>query len=149
MANASNEYLRNSILTASPEQLHLMLYDGAARFTRQAIEGLEKRQWEQAFNGFSRAQKIILEMLSGLNYEVDRELCTRMAGLYNYVYRKLVEASAERSPECGREALKLIEYQRQTWVLLMDKLRQDSPAKAPTASGNVPHEPGGTLCVEC
>lgn len=149
MANASNEYLRNAILTASPEQLHLMLYDGAARYTRQGIEGLEKQQWEQAFNGFSRAQKIILEMLSGLNYEADRELCTRMAGLYNYIYRKLVEACADRSPTAGREALKLIEYQRQTWVLLMDKLRQSGPSRTPPSSDTGSHEPGGTLCVEC
>lgn len=130
MANASNEYLRNAVLTATPEQLHLMLYDGAIRFTRQAIEGLTSRNLEAAFNGFSRAQKIVLELLNSLNYDVDKALCSRMAGLYNFIYRKLVEASVERNADHAREALKLLEYQRETWVMLIEKLRSESPAPA-------------------
>jgi flagellar secretion chaperone FliS len=125
MENPSNEYLRNAVLTASPEQLQLMLYDGAIRFSRQGIDGTQRKNWEDAFNGFSRAQRIVLELINGLNYEVDRELCTRMAGLYNYIYRKLVEASVHRDIERGNEAVKLLEYQRETWLLLLEKLRQE------------------------
>jgi flagellar protein FliS len=69
MANVSDAYLRNAVLTATPEQLHLMLYDGAIRFSRQGIEGLAQKNWEAAFNGLSRAQKIVIEMLNSLNYE--------------------------------------------------------------------------------
>lgn len=154
MANASNEYLRNAVLTASPEQLHLMLYDGAIRFTRQGIEGIEKSQWEKAFTGFSRAQKIILEMLNSLNYDADHALCTRMAGLYNYIYRHLVQACSERSVEAGREALKFLEYQRETWIMLMDKLRQEKAGAAQTVRKGPASEPleldseCGTLCLE-
>jgi len=162
MGNASNEYLRNAILTASPEQLHLMLYDGAIRFTRQGIEGIETKNWEKAFTGFSRAQKILLEMLNSLNYDVDRELCTRMAGLYNYIYRHLVQACSERSVPAAEEALKFLNYQRETWVMLMEKLRQERagqsdppgvrtpPAQSPASAdstGEVDTE-YSTLCVE-
>ncbi len=125
MENASNEYLRNAVLTASPEQLHLMLYDGAIRFTKQGIEGIQSQNWEQTFNGLARAQKIILEMSNSLNHDVDPQLCARMAALYNFVYRKLVDASVQRSADLAREALGLIEYQRETWVMLLDKLRQE------------------------
>lgn len=125
MDKASNEYLRNAVLTASPEQLQLMLYDGAIRFTRQGIEGINKRDWEQAFNGLSRAQKIVLEMINSLNHDVDRELCNRMAGLYNFVYRKLIEAGTQRDDAVAGEALEILEYQRETWVMLMDKLKQE------------------------
>lgn len=152
MAHASNEYLRNAILTASPEQLHLMLYDGAVRFTRQGIEGIEAQQWDKAFNGFSRAQKIVLEMLNSLNYDVDRELCTRMAGLYNYIYRQMVQACAERNAAAGADALKLLEYQRETWVLLIDKLRQERAARSKSVPAAEADESGavesGTICVE-
>jgi flagellar secretion chaperone FliS len=152
MANASNEYLRNSILTASPEQLHLMLYDGAIRFTRQGIEGIQSQQWDKAFTGFSRAQKILLEMLNSLNYEADRDLCTRMSGLYNYIYRHLVQACSERSVAAAEEALKLLDYQRETWIMLMAKLRQErggsiqqpGPTKALAAEEAV----CGSLCLE-
>lgn len=146
MANASNEYLRNSILTASPEQLHLMLYDGAIRFTRRGIEGLQDEEWDKAFTGFSRAQKILLEMLNSMNYDVDRELCTRMAGLYNYIYRHLVQACAERSVPAAEEALKFLEYQRETWVMLMDKLRQERGA---TVAGSPPASPPDDEAAPC
>jgi len=125
MSNASNEYLRNAVMTAPPEQLHLMLYDGAIRFTRQALAGLESKNFEVAFNGFSRAQKIVLELINALNYEVDRSLCNRMSGLYNFIYRKLVQASIERNPQPAQEAVKLLDYQRETWVMLIEKLRQE------------------------
>jgi len=133
MANASDAYLRNAVMTATPEQLHLMLYDGAIRFTRQGLEGLETHTYDAAFEGFSRAQKIIVEMLSSLNYKVDRALCNRMAGLYNFIYRKLVESGTSRIPGPAREALKLLEYQRETWVMLIDKLRQGQDSSVPSA----------------
>jgi flagellar protein FliS len=162
MDNPSNEYLRSAVMTATPEQLHLMLYDGAIRFTKQGIEGIKTKKWEDAFNGLTRAQKIVLEMVNALNYDVDRELCARMAGLYNFIYRKLVEASVERDPGPAEEALGVIEYQRQTWVMVMDRLRQERAGPAPAAASSsaaavaasVPRpEPSeeaiyGTLCVE-
>ena len=128
MDNAPDQYLRSAVMTASPEQLQLMLYDGALRFTRQGIEGLKVQNWEEVFNGFSRAQKIVLELLGSLNYDVDRALCTKMAGLYNYIYRRLVDANVQRDLAMAQEALRLLEYQRETWVMLLDRLRQERPA---------------------
>ncbi len=125
MGQVPDEYLRNAILTAPPEQLQLMLYDGAIRFARRGVEGINSRNWEEAFNGFSRAQKIIIELLNSLNYEVDKDLCTRMAGLYNFIYRKLVEASTNRDVAVANQALEILEYQRETWVMLIDKLREE------------------------
>jgi flagellar secretion chaperone FliS len=141
MGNASDTYLRSAVLTATPEQLHLMLYDGAVRFARQGLEGMEKKDWEGSFNGFSRAQKIILEMLNSLNFDVDRSLCTRMAGLYKFIYRKLVEAGTKHEPAPAREAIELLEYQRETWVLLIEKLRKE---RAPGIAANVQAASGGS-----
>ena len=112
MRDASSEYLRNAVMTASPAQLHLMLYDGAIRFVRLAIDGIRQRNWEDAFNGCSRAQKILLEMINALNHDVDEALCQRMAGLYTFIYQKLVEASVQRDPALAegiREDLKRFE----------------------------------------
>ncbi len=158
MDNPTNEYLRNAVMTATPEQLQLMLYDGAIRFTRQGSEGIRREKWEDAFNGFNRAQKIILELINALNYDIDRDLCTRMAGLYQFIYRKLVEASVDRSVAAGEEVLGLLAYQRETWVLLMEKLRQDREGQgaagklggAAASSGDSALRPEhGTLCLEC
>jgi flagellar secretion chaperone FliS len=158
MSQDINPYLRDAVLTASREQLQLMLYDGAIRFTRQGIKGLEDQDWEQCFNGFNRAQRIVLELLNGLNHEVDRELCSRMAGIYNFIYRKLVEACSLRNAVPANDALGLLEFQRETWVLLMEKLKQEQAGSvhaepaAQTGAGNPEAdlaEAGyGTLCVE-
>ncbi|GMU21454.1 MAG: hypothetical protein AMXMBFR13_15470 [Phycisphaerae bacterium] len=152
MGNASDEYLRNTVMTATPEQLHLMLYDGAIRFTRQGIEGVQRQNWEDVFNGFSRAQKIVLELLNSLNPEVDRALCSRMAGLYNFIYRKLVDAGVQRDAAPAQEALKLLEYQRETWLLLMDKLRSEGGSARPTGPMEAVESPDdnlyGTLSVQ-
>jgi len=134
MEKASNEYLANAVMTASPEQLHLMLYDGAIRFTRQAIEATRAKDWERAFNAFSRTQKILVEMNAALNYKVDADLCKRTASLYNFMYRKLVEASVQRDADIAEEVLHLLEYQRETWVMVIDKLRQERSGEAPAAS---------------
>jgi len=140
MDKAPNEYLKNAIMTASPEELHLMLYDGAIRFTRQGIEGVQQENWEASYNGFSRAQKIILEMLNSLNYDVDRELCTRMAGLYNFIYKKLVEAGVDRAVAPAEEAIQLLEYQRETWVMLIEKVKEERAQQGGSSSTNLPEQ---------
>lgn len=133
MQNRSDEYLRNAVMTASPEQLQLMLYDGAIRFTRRGIDGLKSGNFEEVFTGFSRAQKIVLELISSLNYEVDRSLCTKMAGLYNFIYRRLIDANVHRSLPMAEDAVRLLEYQRETWIMLLEKLRQERSSANPTA----------------
>ncbi len=136
MNKRPNEYLHNAVMTASPEQLQLMLYDGAIRFARQGIEGLTAKDYEKSYHGFSRAQKIVLELINALNYDVDRELCSRMAGLYSFIYRKLVEASAQRDTKIAGEAIKLLEYQRETWVMLLEKLREERAVNEAVATAS-------------
>src|SRR5258707_6932531 len=90
---AAQNYLRTRVLTATPEQLQMMLYDGAIRFAEQAKLALEKKDWEGGYLNCSRAQKIIAELNSGLKRDIAPELCGKLASLYNYIYRKLIEAS--------------------------------------------------------
>ena len=56
-----NPYLRTRIMTATPEELRLMLYDGALKFTTQARAALEEKNYESSYNCLMRAQKIVLE----------------------------------------------------------------------------------------
>src|SRR5215207_1388828 len=94
---AAQNYLRAKVLTATPEQLQLMLYDGAIRFGEQARLALEQKKHEQSYELISRTQKIIAEMTASLKHDVSPELCGKLASLYNYVYRKLVEAIVEHT----------------------------------------------------
>lgn len=117
-----NSYLRNTILQASPEQLQLMLYDGAIRYSLQGREAILRKDYEATYEKLSRAQKILLEMQAGLRPEVNRELCERLSGLYNFIYRKLVSGSVNHDVSDIDDALKILRMERQTWVILMEKV---------------------------
>ena len=133
-ADLANAYLRTKVLSATPEELRLMLLDGALRFCRQAREGLATRNFEQSFNGFTGARAILVELVSSMNRGVNPELCDRMTSLYMFMYRRLVDASLEKSASIVDEVLGLLEYDRETWVMTMQKLAEErgaAPAAAP------------------
>jgi flagellar protein FliS len=127
---AAQNYLKTKVFTATPEQLQLMLYDGAIRFGEQARLALEAKNYEQSYNMIARVQRIITEMQSSLKHDVAPDLCKKMASLYNYIYRRLVEASIEHNVKSLDEALALLRYQRETWTMLLDKLGKTKAAAA-------------------
>ena len=129
---AQQQYLRTRVMTATPEHLQMMLYDGAIRFSEQARAALEARDYEKSYNMISRVQKIITEISCALKREVLPELCDKLTALYGYVYKKLVEANVQHSVEAIDEALELLRYQRQTWALLLDQLGKQKAAVAAT-----------------
>jgi flagellar protein FliS len=130
----AQNYLKTRVLTATPEQLQMMLYDGAIRFAEQARPALLKKDWETTYRTLSKAQKIIAELTSTLKHDAAPDLCGRLASLYNYVYRKLIEASVEHKIESLDEALRILRYQRETWAMLMEQLGKQ---KAATAARNL------------
>ena len=122
-------------MSAPPQKLQLMLYDGAIRFCRQAQDAIKNKDIEGSYNLLTRAQNIVLEMQNGLRPEVDPVLCGRMAALYNFVYRRLVDANVNKDLEALNEALGVLEYQRETWALLLEKLVEEQGKRTPEQDG--------------
>jgi len=123
-------YLRTKVMTATPEQLQLMLYDGAIRFSEQARLALDAKNYEQSYNLISRVQRILTEMSCTLKHDVDPELCGKLAALYNYCYRKLIEANIQHTVSSLDDALNVLRYQRETWVMLLDQLSKEKATAA-------------------
>lgn len=126
----AQSYLRTKVLTATPEQLQLMLYDGAIRFGEQARVALEQKKFDQSFELISRTQKIIAEMTASLKHDVAPDLCGKLAALYNFAYRKLIEANVEHTVAPLDEALTILRYQRETWSMLLGQLGKTKAAAA-------------------
>lgn len=126
--NPAQNYLRTKVLTATPEQLQLMLYDGAIRFAEQARIALSDKKFEQSYELLTRAQKIIVELQCTLKHDLAPDLCGKLAALYNFVYRKLVEANVQHETTLIDEALGILRYQRETWALLLQQLSQSKAA---------------------
>lgn len=140
--DVNNPYFRTKVLTATPEELRLLLLEGALHFVAIGREGLASKDFERVYEGFSQSKAILMELMNALRPELAPELCSRLSGLYTYIYKLLMEASFERSDDKAAEAQKLLEYERETWVLLMQKLAAERtsagvlPAPQPTAVGN-------------
>jgi flagellar protein FliS len=132
--NAAQTYLRTKVMTATPEQLQLMLYDGALRFGEQARVALQAKDYEKSYTMISKVQKILTEMTASLKHDVYPELCGKLAALYNFAYRKLIEANIDHKQESLDEAMQILKYQRETWAMLLDQLGK---AKAGVAAAKI------------
>jgi flagellar secretion chaperone FliS len=130
-----NEYLRTRVLTASPEELRLMLLDGAIKYAMQAREGLEAKNHEAAFNGFTNCRDVVTELMTSIRREPNPELADQVRAVYSYVFTLLVEAGFERDVSKLDSAIDLLQFERETWVLLMQKLTEERGHQAPTAAG--------------
>ncbi len=145
-AHAKAEYLRGRVMTASPEQLQLMLFDGAIRFVEAGIAAIDARHIEESFNCLDRAQQIVLALMNGLRREVNPPLVAQMLQLYDFVYARLVHANLTRDKQAARDALKILRHQRETWAMLLDKLATEAPAALASRPGAA--EPTAPLSVE-
>lgn len=112
-----NAYQRNAILTASPAELTLMLYDGAIKFCNIAIIGIEKKDMEKAHVNLKKAQDIITE----LRVTLDRKypVWEDFDRVYDYIYRRLVDANMHKDVSEVEDALKYIREMRDTWKEVM------------------------------
>lgn len=132
---AAQTYLRTRVMTATPEQLQMMLFDGALRFCEQAKLAMSKKDYETSYHTISRVQKILCQLTTSLRPDVYPDLCKNLAALYNYAYRKLLQASTKRDLEAMEEAIRVLRYQRETWALLMDQIGK---SKAGAAAAQLP-----------
>lgn len=117
LRNAAQMYQQNSVNTASPAKLTLMLYDGAVKFCNIAIEAIEGKDYEKANTNIMKAEKIIVELRVTLDmkYPVAKEF----DAVYDYIYRRLVEANMQKDAAILEEALKHIKTMRDTWKEVM------------------------------
>lgn len=114
-SNALQAYQQNSVNTASKEKLLLMLYEGLVKFIKQAINAIEENDLQKAHTNFIKAQNIILEFMATLNMEVGGELSKSLMALYDYMYRRLVEANTKKNIEIAKEVLGFSEELKSTF----------------------------------
>ena len=154
-ATEANAYLRTQVLTASPQQLRLMLLDGSIRFLQQAIDGLGNKDYEASYNGITQARAIVLELATSVSPDVDRELAERVRSVYMYLYRELIDAGLvdiimvghlrlNRSLPRLEKAADLLRYERETWAMLMEKVATERVANTTDTPADTTHSPEPT-----
>lgn len=125
----TNAYLRTRIMSAGPEELRLMLLDGAIKFAHQARDGLSTKNYELSFSGFSQAREVVMELINGIREDVEPDLANKVRGVLLFLYRELMEASFQKSVAKVDNVIKILEYERETWVLAMEKIASERGRK--------------------
>lgn len=108
------KYRQSSVQTSTPAQLVIMLYDGAIRFVKVGLEGLNNQDIEKANLNLGKAQTIISELMSTLDQSYD--VSKNLFALYEYTNYLLIEANIRKSPEKAKEAIGYLTDLRETWV---------------------------------
>lgn len=116
-ASGYEAYQRQKILTATPAELTLMLYDGAIKFLNMAIMAIEKKDYEKAHSNIMKTQRIIDEFRSTLNFKYP--VAAEFEKVYEYISRRLVWANVKKDIEIIEECLGHLRGMRDTWKEVM------------------------------
>lgn len=111
--NPYGQYKQNSIMTASPQELTLMLYNGALKFIGMSKIFIEQKNIQKANESIMRAQNIIQELNITLN--MDYEVSENLRSLYTYILGKLVDANITKDIVHLDEATEMVTELRDTW----------------------------------
>ncbi|MCA1320524.1 flagellar export chaperone FliS [Bacillus tianshenii] len=125
--NPYQAYQQNSVSTASPGELTLMLYNGALKFMRLAKKGIEEKNLDLKNTNLIKAQKIIQELMVTLN--TDLEVSKSMLSMYDYMNRRLIEANIKNDTEIIDEVETLMTEFRDTWKQVIQTNRQQAFAQ--------------------
>lgn len=120
--HAYNAYKQNSVTTASPGELTLMLYNGCLKFLNRAKQAIDGKNIEERNHNIQRAQAIIAEFMSTLNMDI--EISKEMLPLYEYMYRRLTDANIKNDPAIIEEVEGLVTEFRDTWKEVLKTTRQ-------------------------
>lgn len=128
MSNAYEQYRQTAIQTAPPEQLVVMLYDGAIRFLEQAKATIQEGGDPERPIG--RAQDIIIELASSLNRAAGGEIAENLARLYDFWLNWLVQAQVRRDATKVEEVLVMVRELREAWGTIAQQKRAAGQAPA-------------------
>ncbi len=119
--NTANAYKNQQIMTASPQELTLMLYNGAIRFIAESIQAIEMNDLQKAHHANMRAQDIVREFMNTLDmrYEVSKGLDE----LYDYIEYRLIQANLKKDKAQLEEAKGMLTELRDTWYQAMKLAR--------------------------
>lgn len=110
-------YATSKVMTASPAELTLMLYDGAIKFCNIAIRGIEEKDIEKAHNNIIKVERIIREFRNTLDHKYP--VWEDFDRVYDYIIRRLHEANIKKDAEILEEVLKHLRTMRDTWKEVM------------------------------
>lgn len=125
-------YNNSKIMTASPAELTLMLYEGAIKFCNIAIMGIEEKDIEKAHINIKKVEAIIGEFIATLDHKY--AVAEDFENVYNYIQDRLILANIKKDKEILEEVLEHLRTMRDTWKQVMELSVQENNARKVMAS---------------
>ena len=129
--NGYEKYKKVDASTASQNRLIVMLYDGAIKFLETACAAMDKKHGtEEAHNNILKAQEIIYELLSSLNYDAG-DIAHRLASIYTYMNQKLTEGNISKTKPPLLEVIRYLKELKTAWEGVEEQMaKANSESKA-------------------
>ncbi len=118
---ASQKYLAQQVMSASPAKLVSMLYDRAVMLLNEAIEAIEAGDTQRRWRANSQAAEIIAELWQALDMERGGEIAENLNRLYGSMTMRLTMVDVDSSAQAARDVIHLLEPLRRSWHQLADK----------------------------
>lgn len=119
--NTANTYKRQQIMSASPEELTLMLYNGAIRFVTESMLAIEKKDIKKAHSANIRAQNIVREFM--VTMDMKQEISKSWLLIDEYILHCLIQGNIKKDRVPLEEAKRLLVEFRDTWFQAMKQVR--------------------------
>jgi flagellar protein FliS len=131
MRHGYNNYQKARAVTGDSGELLLMLFDGAIRFTHQAIASIAVGDVPQKCEAISRAFSIVSELHGTLDFQVSEEIAGNLASLYIYILENYSRANIQGESRPLKDVLTVLSTLREGWVGAIEEVRrgQTEPAK--------------------
>lgn len=136
ISNGYEKYKKVDVSTASQNKLIIMLYDGAIKFLETACAAMDKKHGvEEAHNNILKAQEIIYELLSSLNYEAG-EIAERLASIYTYMNQKLTEGNISKTKPPLLEVIRYLKELKTAWEGVEEQMAKANSENKASSNNN-------------
>lgn len=123
-ANA-NAYQNMQVTTASPEKILLMLYDGAVRFSKLALDRMDHKDIAGKGNYIGKALAIVSELMNTLDHKIGGEIAQNLESLYLYLIGEFTKANINNDSKALENAIMILSHLRDTWTEAVDIVQKE------------------------
>lgn len=135
MSHPYAKYKQTQVISASREKLLLMMYEGAIKFTKKAMNSIEEKNIPERCTNIGRAYDIILELNNTLDHKVGGDIAKNLEQLYMFITDRYAKANATGTVEPLKEALKILETLYEGWVQAVEKIKKEEALRGQQKTG--------------
>ena len=121
MYSSKDAYLENMVRTASPAKLIELLYQRAVELLKEAEKFIIDKDYVKANENLKKAQDIVTELNLSLDMEKGGQIAQNLRALYNYMFRRLIDANVKKDVEAVKEVREMLEELLDAWREVMKK----------------------------